>query len=353
MTFLKRLLHRPSARGAAEGVAAVAVAAAMAACSGVIYEDLDPCTAGAELRFIYDYHMERGNAFMYNVDCLTVHFYDTSGRLVSTVTETGDCLADENWRMEVDLPAGSYHAVAYGGMACDEASFEYPAGAPSDGSALGTLGAGLKGGLHDGTGRDAPLHDHFWGCADFTVSASSMVRDQATVEMRKNTNNIRIVLQHLDGSPVDPESFRFTLTADNTRMGADNELIKTGETVYTPWATGTTDIGMLPDGSPLSNAYAQISTSRLVEEPGANPRIRVTLAPDSRGDEGEAVLDVDLIYLVKLARQQHEIKDMPLQEYLDRESRWSFIFLLDKNNQYYSLRIKVNDWVVRINNIES
>lgn len=334
---------------------AVAAASGVASCDAV-YDDLDPCPTGAELRFVYDYHMERGNAFMYNVDCLTVYFYDTSGHLVETRTETGSCLADEDWRMAVELPAGTYRAVAYGGMACGEASFEHPSGIPQTGSVINDLGAALKTGQHDGTGRGYALHDHFWGATEFTVTGTSPEPDKATVEMRKNTNNIRIVLQHLNGEPVDPERFDFTLIADNTRMGADNSLVRAGETLYKPWAKGTTDLGMLPDGTTLQNAYAQISTSRLVENVEANPRIRVSRVlregeADTRSGD-DTVLDLDLIWLIKLARQQHDVKDMELQEYLDRESRWSFIFLLDKNDNYYSLRIKVNDWEVRINNIE-
>lgn len=336
---------------------AICLALTMIATScDAVYDDLRPCVTEAELRFIYDYHMERGNAFMYNVDCLTVYIYDSDGKLVEKRVETGSCLADEDWRMRVELPGGDYHVVAYGGMECDKASFEHTGETPAIGSAESSLAVNLKSGLHEGAALGEPLHDHFWGEADLKINTDTDEVDKATVEMRKNTNNIRVVLQHLSGEPVDPDMFDFQLIADNTHMAADNSLVSRGETVYTPWAKGTTAIGLLPDGSELSNAYAQISTSRIVENPGANPRLRVTRADTKAigraGDSDNTVLDLDLIYLIKLARQQNNVNEMPLQEYLDRESRWSFIFLLDENNNYYSLRIKVNDWEVRINNIE-
>lgn len=331
----------------------VALIAGLTSCNA-IFEDAEPCASGVELRFIYDYHMERGNAFMYNVDCLTVHLYDEDGRHLSTFIETSKALSDEDWRMILDLPTGSYRAVAYGGMECDESSFEHTSGLPTAGTHQDNLGVNLKEGLHDGTLLNNPLHDHFWGTVDFSVKGDSFDRDKATVEMRKNTNNIRIVLQHLSGEPVDPDQFDFSVIADNTHMAVDNSLISKGYTTYKPWIKGQTNAGILPDGTTLSNAYAQISTSRLVETPGANPRIRVTRATRADGvdDTDNTVLDLDLIGLVKLARQQNEVINMPLQEYLDRESRWSFIFLLDKNDNYYSLHIKVNDWDVRINNFE-
>lgn len=348
MNFLKKLHISSIGRT----LAAVALIVGATSCDA-IYEDAVPCESGVELRFIYDYHMERGNAFMYNVDCLTVHIYDNAGNHIMTTTETSNVLADEDWRMKLDLPNGSYRAVAYGGMECEESSFEHTAGLPTPGTSHDNLGVNLKAGLHDAIGRENPLHDHFWGAVDFTVTGGSLEREKVTVEMRKNTNNIRIVLQHLNGEPVDPDMFDFYVTADNTHMAADNSLISRGNTVYTPWTKGQTDMGILPDGTTLSNAYAQISTSRLVENPGSNPRIRVTTNDATRAeDDDNTVLDLDLISLVKMARQQHEVNDMPLQEYLDRESRWSFIFLLDKNNTYYSLHIKVNDWDVRFNHIE-
>lgn len=45
-------------------------------------------------------------------------------------------------------------------------------------------------------------------------------------------------------------------------------------------------------------------------------------------------------------------ESMPLQEFLDRESRWDMIFFLDRNHAWLETQIIVNDWVVRINDIE-
>lgn len=328
----------------------LAILGIMATSCSAVYDDLPECASGAELRFIYDYHMERGNSFMYAVDCLTVYIYDEQGRYVGTRTETSSVLADENWRMRVDLPAGRYHIVAYGGMECGEASFMHPAGtAPAPGSHYSSLRTVLK---PEGTdpSRTAPLHDHFWGEADITVSGQALVYDEATVEMRKNTNNIRVVLQHLNGEPVDPGKFRFEIVDDNTLMGHDNALIPAGKVSYPAWMTGSTDMGMFPDGEPLINGYAQFSVGRLVQSDD-QPRIRIT-----RASTGDPVMDLDLIWLIRQARLQNVGRagstDMPLQEYLDRESRWTFYFLLNENDIFNNLTIRVNDWIVRFNDTE-
>ena len=49
----------------------LAVAALLSSCHG-IYNDLEPCTRGVRLRFVYDYNMEYANAFHSQVDCLAL-----------------------------------------------------------------------------------------------------------------------------------------------------------------------------------------------------------------------------------------------------------------------------------------
>ena len=42
--------------------------AALSSC-GSVFDDLDPCPRGISLRFVYDYNMEKANAFPSQVDC--------------------------------------------------------------------------------------------------------------------------------------------------------------------------------------------------------------------------------------------------------------------------------------------
>ena len=49
----------------------LAVAALLSSCHG-IYNDLEPCSQGVRLRFVYDYNMEYANAFHSQVDCLAL-----------------------------------------------------------------------------------------------------------------------------------------------------------------------------------------------------------------------------------------------------------------------------------------
>ncbi len=85
--------------------------AALPACES-IYEDLQPCPHGVSLRFVYDYNMTYSNAFPREVDCLTLLVFDDEGRYVATETVMGAELRDENYRMTLDLEAGTYRFVA-------------------------------------------------------------------------------------------------------------------------------------------------------------------------------------------------------------------------------------------------
>ena len=44
--------------------------------------------------------------------------------------------------------------------------------------------------------------------------------------------------------------------------------------------------------------------------------------------------------------------EMDAQEFLDRESEWSMIFFLDSDQTWLRTYIKINDWTVRINDME-
>lgn len=202
-----------------------------------LYEDLDPCPHGVSLRFIYDYNMEWANAFPKQVDCLTLYIYDEDGDYVGTKVVTGSELQDESYRMTLDLEKGVYRFVAYGGMACEKASFSW-AGIPSQGSRYTDLVTKMDiSQVNSPIAEQRRLHDMFWG--ELTLATADLY-SEGTVEMMKNTNNLRIVLQQENGKPVDVNDFDFAITDNNSVFGHDNDLIteNVSPVTYRPWSTG-------------------------------------------------------------------------------------------------------------------
>lgn len=333
------------------GVAAISVAATLSLSScGVIYEDLDPCPpTGASVRFVYDYNMEYANAFHSQVDCLNLHVYDNEGKFVASYSETSSALADENYRMPLELPAGHYRLVAHGGLECENSSFA-PVKIPESGHLHTDLSVAMHPHcLTDDSHRN--LHKFFYGALEIDIVEENMT--EATVKMMRNTNDVQVALQHLHGTPVDVNDFNFAIYDDNTLFRHDNELIPAGEVKYTPWATanrttGTIDSDVRSDEeqTEVQVALAEMSVSRLVTS--NQPRLHITKASD-----GSTVVDIPLINYMLLYKS-HNITNMSNQEYLDRENQWSILFFLDetKSDLWVKNVIKINDWTVRINDVQ-
>lgn len=308
-----------------------------------LHEDLQPCPQGVRLRFVYDYNMEFANAFPSQVDCLTLLIYDKDGKYVTTRTAARPETADENWRMVIDMPAGEYHFIAYGGMDCSDASFDF-VNNPSSIS-LTDLQVQLNPSLITSPVGE-PLHHLYYGDLEFEVPQAGNGTDyaEATIYMMKDTNDIRVLLANLNNTPIDEADFDFRLITDNTLLNYDNNIIPTSETTYCPWSMGNLGAGVLPTGEEATFAYAEISTSRLVK---GNP----TTLLITRKKDGKEVVKIPLINLL-LMMKSDRFPNMEAQEFLDRESRWNVTFLIAGDDVWMRATIVVNDWIVRINNAE-
>lgn len=306
-----------------------------------IYEDLDPCPQGLRLRFVYDYNMEFANAFPSQVECLTVLFYDSDGKYVTTRTNDTSDLADENWRMTIDLEPDEYQIIAYGGMECEQSSFHFVAD-PASITYRDIEVALSQSALTSPVGTS--LHPLFYGNISVAVEETDTDYREATVKMMKDTNNLRVVLQQVDGEPLDNELFDFKVTDNNTLFAYDNDIIPRTPVEYLPWTRGNASPGELPDGGISQVCFAEMSFPRLVTR--NDPHLTVT-----RRDGGDTVIDIPLNNYLLLLKSEQYFK-MGAQEYLDRESRWNMIFFLDRNLMCIKTQIVINDWVVRLNNTD-
>lgn len=198
------------------------------------------------------------------------------------------------------------------------------------------------------------LHDLFHGAIDFTVE-EGLDYSQATVRMMKDTNHFRIMLQHMSYDPVDGKDFEFKIVDDNTLFAHDNSLLDNGETTYTAWTVGQVSTGHVPaeiqgNKAPAADnpvevkvGYAELSTSRL--HLMRNPRLIIYSHEKQRN-----IVELPLNNYLTLSKSDAD--DMGDQEYLDRQSRWNMLFFLDRDHLWLKTNIVVNDWRVRINDID-
>lgn len=307
-----------------------------------LHEDLEPCVSGARLRFIYEYNMEFANSFPKQVDCLTLLIFDGDGHYVQTRTASRPETSDEDWRMLIDLPAGKYRMIAYGGLDCSDASFSFTSD-PAE-----TLLEDIEVKLNPApvsTDEGHALHHLFYGSLDIEIPepGNDTTYTDGTVYMMKDTNDIRIILGNENGIPTDAADFDFRLISDNTLMNYKNFLLPTAPTTYWPWVQGNAEIGLLDSEEPAIVAFAEISTSRLVK---GNP----TTLLITRKSDGYEVVRVPLINILMLYKGER-YASMPAQEFLDRESRWNITFFLTADGLWLRTKIVVNDWTVRYNYI--
>lgn len=169
----------------------------------------------------------------------------------------------------------------------------------------------------------------------------------ATIQLTKNTNSVRVVLQHLSGESVDVNNFTFTIEDENGFMNYDNKLLEDEPLTYYAWHTDSGTADMDENGARATTsvgvAVAELTVGRLVME--NKPILTIT------NKEGEKVLSIPLIDYALLVKGYYN-RDMSDQEYLDRQDEYSMTFFLDENDKWASSSIIINSWKVVLDDVD-
>lgn len=195
----------------------------------------------------------------------------------------------------------------------------------------------------EGAYSDVSLNALFHGMKSGVQFPDAPGTHRATVDLMKDTNTVRLVLQHYDGKTLDPSDFSFTITDDNGLMNYDNSVMADETITYHEWTKRPAMVGTPGTGDAdiesISSVVAEIDVARLMK--GHNAVLTVTAA----GKEAP-VLRLPLIDLLLVAKGEARTS-MSDQEYLDRQDDYTLIFFLnDQNGWYMSGGIYVNSWHV-------
>lgn len=315
-------------------------AGSLASCNVLTEEDQD---CALYVRFKYDMNMNFADAFQNAVNSVTLYAFK-DGVLAYQRTEEGELLKQNGYRMRIDeIPYREKHKYDYITWAGepDNESFTIP---------VLTVGKSTKEDLFCQLNRagngvvSTDLEDLFHGMTngqDYSRSASSAAGDEVVIPLTKNTNNIRIVLQHLSGKPVDVNKLNFTITDKNGLMNYDNMLLGEDVITYKAWhkAQGSAGIGEQQEGviTEVNLALADLTVARLMAD--EEPILVVT------NDEEEMVIRIPLVdYALLYKRLRYE--DMLDQEFLDRQDEYNMTFFLDENYKWINQFIYINSWKV-------
>ncbi|MDE6805260.1 MAG: FimB/Mfa2 family fimbrial subunit [Muribaculaceae bacterium] len=313
-----------------------AITVVMLSSCSMFHDELEPCRQKANIRLSYTKNVEGTDKFNEQVHCAKVLLYDGSGTYMGQYDY--DAAAGG---ISVSLPAGNYHAVAYGGMGCDEADFLF-ADPLSEGHKYSSLMTYLNGTRAGESSKD--LHDHFHSTGDFTVAGLDTGEVSTVLDLTKNTNRFRVELMYEDGSAITANDFICTITADNAVTDYANNVVAQGEDVV--YRAHTTGIGTAETGEgDVPMAWSAFTTGRLTADSNITLHVDRTAWPDK-------TLDLPLIEYLKEV-YKHEMTTGTLQDYLDRQDTWNVsVTVQPDHGRVVVVTLKINDWKLVISGFD-
>lgn len=346
--------------------AVAALSLAFASC-GAIYDEQGDCDVHYRVDFVFDHNLSYADAFAHEVADIHLYVFDADGRFVARADDRGDALAADDYTLPLPtLEAGRYTLVAWGGLEGERGSYDVPDLRPGV-STLDDLTCTLGRRTRDDRGRahvgaiDRLYHGLL--TADLTADEGTHT---LTLPLVKNTNDVRIVLQHLSGQPVNADDFVFSITDDNGRMAYDNSLLDDELLTYDPWYTaqgtasmGTDDDDEAADNNPagravtsVSVAVAELTINRLLaEQPERPTTLTIARATPEADGSHRTVLSIPLVDYALLVKG-HYNEQMDNQEYLDRQNEYNLTFFLDENDNWLNSTIIINSWRVVLSEVE-
>lgn len=301
------------------------------------------CPTVYKVKFRFTMNILETDAFASKVKSVSLFVFDKQGRCIDVVTETGAALAADDYAMVLEQPAGEYDLIAWCGL---DGSEDFALARAVEPQLREDLICSLLPETRGETACQKPLAPLWHGRADNVVLPDETGEHVvANIDLTKNTNTVRIILQHFKGKALDPDDFDFMISDVNGIMNWDNGLLPCDEISYRAWSKIPAEVSM-PDAedqeaekTAVSSLLAEIDVARLVKKDDYDTTITVM-----RAGQEKPLLRLPLIDLLLMAKGEARHKDD--QEYLDRQDEYNLIFFLDDAGWYVNGGVWVNSWHV-------
>lgn len=353
-----------AARHLALAIAVVATGAALTGCDDVIYDEEGDCEIHHRLRFRFDYNLLFADAFSSQVHSVAVYAFEPDGTFAWMLEESGWQLSAEGYTMSLDgIAPGEYTLVGWCGtdnsfLGAKTESFTLPRLVEGI-STISDLTCRMNRDHHtDGTAHSAEnLWPLFHGSTTDVIiyEPDGTEADGRTItyqmDLKKDTNRVRVVLQQLSGDDINAEGFTYTIETANGQMAYNNNLIPDETITYHPWNTETAYGGLIISDNDYASdnvtqvkvAIADLTIARMVKD---HPTILTVFRPD-----GKVAARIPLVDYALLTKGNYSTP-MTDQEFLDREDTYTLTFFLDKNYMWAGTTIYINSWRVVLNNTD-
>lgn len=326
-------------------------------CDSWIYEEEGDCSVYYRLKFRYDMNLKWADAFANEVSSVHLYAFDRSGVLAWQKAEQIVPGTAEDYSMLLDLPPGDYKLLAWCGLQNDgerDESFSVPEARVGE-TRMEQLQCTLNR-QHDESG--AYSEEHLYRLFHGTMDVSLPVNDDGgsyeyTMPLIKNTNHVRVILQHLSGVDVNKEDFTFRIDDENGLMAHDNELMPDENINYRPWDIQNVEAGIGREGdsavSKVKGLVADFTVGRLIE----THREKMMLTITNR--EGKTVARIPVIDYALMGKEYYEEEyryPMDEREFLDRLDECVMTLFLDEDHNWVSCVIQILSWRVVLNNVD-
>lgn len=330
---------------------------AMSSCDSWLYEEEGDCSVYYRLKFRYDRNLKWADAFANEVSSVHLYAFDPAGVLVWQREDRVDPATAENYSMLLDLPAGDYKLLAWCGLRNDgehDESFSVPEARIGE-TRMDQLQCALNR-KHDESG--AYSEDHLYRLFHGTLDVSLPVNDDGgsyeyTMPLTKNTNHVRVILQHLSGEDVDKADFIFRIDDENGLMAHDNELMADENINYRPWDIQNVEAGIGKDDaravSNVKGLVADFTVGRLIETHREKMILTITTK------DGKTVARIPVMDYALMGKAYYEKEynwPMDEREFLDRLDECVMTLFLDENHKWVSSVIQILSWRVVLSNVE-
>ena len=330
---------------------------ALPSCNDWLYEEEGDCSVHYRLKFRYDKNLKWADAFANEVSSVHLYAFDPSGVLAWRQEEQIDLSTADSYSMSLDLPAGDYRLLAWCGLRNDgkrDESFSVPEVSIGR-TRIEEVQCALNR-MYDEAGAysDERLYRLFHGSMDVSLPTDEDGGTyDYTMPLTKNTNHIRIIMQHLSGEDVNKDDFTFRIDDENGLMAHDNELMDDENITYRPWDIQNVEAGTDNDDrravSGMKGLVADFTVGRLIE----THRDKMVLAITN--SEGRTVARIPVIDYALMGKEYYEEEynyPMDEREFLDRLDECVMTLFLDENQQWVACSIQILSWRVVINNVE-
>lgn len=322
----------------------------IAAVTGCVYDDIDGCPTRRYVQIRYDKNLKFADAASLEVKSVKIYAADENGIVVYAKTSSAAELSESGYQVDIsDLPSGNYTLVTWAEGEQRNPDSYMPISVIPGKTHVHELKRIIKRNPSGEVEKDlTPLFHGMAENVDFTDFRTGGTR-RAALSLTKNTNNVRIILQHLSGEPVDVKNFKFFISDDNGTIDWNNELTVSDSVHYKAWSVSSGSASMSnmscagTSQTEIGVAMAELTVGRLVK--GHRPILNVC------NTQGDKVLSIPLIDYALLIKG-HYNSSLSDQEYLDRQDEYNMTFFLDKEDNWVNSSILINSWRVILDDVD-